>query len=378
MHMKFNESVHYFCSFVDDEYTYFPSADYNALLRCKQNYEFELFDVFKGDKVSQQNMFTQIVPVEKGQLFIPYKSRGVYIFDKEKKAIQLINTLDNEMTGFSQAYRITGGYILIPNIISQGFYKYDDQCNNISYIPQLSEKMNTIQTNRETNWIDALGSCRVDVHTIAVALAETNTIALINIEKNDVKTICINGLNLGNIYWNDGKIWAVDWSINKVISYDLETEKLKKYIIEEDGNGERPFYGFASKDDQLFLFPCKGKWIWKYDKVGDCWIKYLNPYDLSGFERELPNTLFFGWEIKEDEIAFYPRSGNGLLSVNLKNKSINLRSMKISEALLEKIRRSCQEEENLLVDKAIENYGILNEDVYDLTISKYIDYVRNR
>ena len=375
--MSISERAHFFDAMEADGELYIPMTEFNGLFRKNADNKVEMIGQFGCDPIMRKDLFKSIIRTERALFFIPIRGREICSYDLGTGEIKTVTSFAGDVSGFCGCFPVSGGYVLVPNILKDGFYIFDPEKSTVKKLERLSERINNTDTSREVNWCDAFGSCAIDEKTIAVAMAETGTAAVIDLDDERVKTIDLGDFEAGNIIFFQNRLWFTAWKGCSVISYDLKTEEIQRYTLDDGSDAGRPFYEFAYHKDKLFILPCQGEWIWTYDAEENTWVRFLNPLEADGFKRVENYTLFFGWSCDENGLVLYPRGGNGILRINASDGSAELEEVIIPHDTLRAVEEKILEEQRRLVGEAINSYGILNEDRWDLTLEKFIDYVGN-
>lgn len=326
--------IHISCldAFRDGETLWLSNYDYNAFIKWNMDSGCaEIVDFFPRVAKEQGRLHRRVFRVEEKLYFIPFRGMYIHIRDLKQETWEEIKIAEEDIL-IADAYLTGSCFWIFPCYLRNPVMICHIDTRKIELLTDLTQEIGD-HVGRYRNWMFLDITCVCQRGNLFY-LAEYRRTKVFCIDSAERKLVRVwdNEESIHESEYGDGKqrikqqginlcgedaFWLISMEEKEVYLWQPEEGIKKIYQIETKMYGSRvPFYRVVdvSKTYALVL-PCHSNRLFRINKLTDeiTGIKY--PTD---FARKKIYSLFCGFDTMEDAVFLYPRSGNGLLVIDVK------------------------------------------------------------
>ena len=317
----------------DGENVWLSNYDYNALIRWNMDSgEAEIMGLFPQEPEDAGRLHRRVFCVGKKLYFIPYRGRYIHIRDLEQGTWECVKVAEEEMI-VADACFVEDCIWIFPCYLRWPIMLFHINTHQLERMDSLTEEIGNYIEEKYKDWM---------VLDISCVCQRGGFFYLAEYRRNRIFCIDDKGGKLQHVWPYVGV--APDWEdrdIGEEVKIQgitvcgkedfwlasLEKAEVYRWNPKE---GIKRTYGFAAKMygkripflrvvdvDELYalVLPCHSGYLFRIHKRTDEITKI--PYPV-GFARRRIYSLFCGYGKEAGKVFLYPRSGNGLLIVEVK------------------------------------------------------------
>ncbi|MCI8376533.1 MAG: WD40 repeat domain-containing protein [Lachnospiraceae bacterium] len=318
---SFNLNFH--DAYMDGEYIYFSSLDFNGLFRLKRGEKYaEWLGQFPGEEAWSKGLHYKIVEYNRKLFFTPFFGHGIHIYDLEKKNFKFYSLHDKNIFSFSNAVESDGKIFLIPLNMHTPFMIYDINNEsvraNVDFWLYIRKRFHLT----EKHFIGGFGCVLVN-QKIYITIVGLSIVICYDIQSGK---ICLKkiGFTPRGIHYFDGLFYFTVVNSYKIVIYDEKKDIAREVISEFENEEECPVLSILKYSDKLFLMP--GGYHTEVMEISflgeDVEVKSFPLMGVKFSVRYL--NLYMNYLQEGSEILFLPKDGNGVLVFDLNQKTMKL------------------------------------------------------
>lgn len=322
---------------VDGE-LYFSAIGHNGLYKMNLATNVVEFVMrFEGESLWTSNLHHKVLFYKNAFYFIPFWGKGISKYDFSKKNMDFYLLSEEEVT-FMGAYIYEDKILLIPGHTLDWFGFFDLKESKFIRLTTIAEKINSLTGSEycDQTFCDIHGSY-LEKDILYISIFKKNKLLLIDLKNENVVIHTFDkNKQFDNICVCDNEIWLTTFH-SEVIRLDRDVCLKKIYSIDCGQDNERIFFikKFGEELVGFSLYKCS---LYFFDYKEECWKEKLMVPE--GFHKtDSYNALFWGVICCKGRIYILPKSGNGMLVVNLHSRTTEFIRVQMDEEATDRIRK---------------------------------------
>lgn len=325
--------IHIGCldAFRDGEDLWLSNYDYNACIKWNiDSGSAEIVDLFSQASDERGSLHRRVFRVGEKLYFIPFRGKYLHIRDLEQGTWEEIEISEEDLL-VADAYLTEGCFWIFPCYLRDPIMIFHIDTRQIEKLTELAQEIGTyLGEYRSWMLLDITCVCQrggffylaeyrrskvfcIDSKEKKLKQVWNNEESIQDPKSGEIRErIKLQGINL----CGEEDFWLISMEEKEVYLWNPEEGIKKTYRFETKMYGKRiPFYRVVDVSETYALvLPCHSNRLFRINKVTDeiTGIKYP-----SEFARRKIYSLFCGYDKTENKVFLYPRSGNGLLVIDV-------------------------------------------------------------
>lgn len=321
LNLNFNDA------YIDRDYMYFSSRDFNGLFRLKKREEYaEWIGQFPQEAPWHKNLHCKIVEHNRTIFFTPYSGHGIHMYNLEKKEFKFFPLQNEKIVSFSNAINVNGKIYLIPRNIHTPFMVYDAENECIYRDDSFWRYVGKACMLSEKLFIGGFGAALAG-KSIYITVVGLDAVICYDIDSHNIHLKKTN-FYPRSIQYIDGAFYFTLLNSYKTVIYDVKKDEAKEIIPISGVTSECPFSSVLRYRDKMFFMPggCHAE-VMEID-FDDKNIE-VKSFSLVEAAKPVPFAgLYKSYLQKDAFVLFLPKAGNGIIIFDLDQKGVKMYKVK--------------------------------------------------
>lgn len=328
--------IHISCldAFRDGENLWLSNYDYNAFIKWNiDSGRAEIVDFFPHASEESGRLHRRVFRIGEKLYFIPFRGKYIHIRDLKQETWEEIK-ISEEDVYIADAYLTEGCFWFFSCYLRNPIMIFHIDTQQIEMLTELTQEIEGyVGEYRDWMFLDTACVCQRGNFFYLAEYRRTKVFCIDSTEKKLTRVWnneeSVHDLESGNIreriklqginLCGEEDFWLTSLEEKEVYLWNPEEGIKKIYRFETKMYGKRvPFFRVVDVNKTYALvLPCHSNRLFKINKMTDeiAGIKYP-----PEFARRKIYSLFCGYDKMENKVFLYPRNGNGLLAIDVKEE----------------------------------------------------------